>query len=183
MDEPEEKRVPHEAAQHLANLLGTSVAGHLPESIGDVTYSSLLSFGKLLPNLNLDVELFRNNNVGLAALVVLAALIMDEKSQRDHIVQSIGSEHFWPKSFELHLFQRLLSYFAEHNDITSFDFSKMISDYGLEVWGEPSNEQSLLGKYFKLAQIINLAPTATQVERAIELRRIWLNTKRKHQRT
>ncbi len=164
----EGKQAAEQAAQHLANLLGRSVAGYTPSSnAGD----------ELPPQIDLNTELFKRRNVSIASLVVIAGLLRANRLHREAILQSAKPEFFWEKSFDRFLYERIRAALREHNDISMSDLEACIQEYEPAVYGQPANEHSLQGHRSTLVQILKFQPTPAQIERAIELRRIWAKGK------
>jgi hypothetical protein len=146
------------SARHLANLIGTQVAGYLPDYAKD----------GLPPKLDLDVELFRKN-VSIASLVILSALVKDKG--RNWIIQIVKPGHF--TLFPRYLFEVMLEQLSEEGEIIASKVKDRIPDYGPKYHGEPLGEHSLRGYNFTWAQILDLDPTSAQVDKAIELQLMW----------
>ena len=151
------------SAQHLANLMGTSVAGFVPVSTS----------GASLPVLDLDVELFKRNNVAIASLVILSSLVKGDQEQREECLRRTRVEYFNEKSLDRFLFETIVEYHRATGQVPVQDVRARILEYGPQVWGEASDERELTGHYFMWAQIVSFSPTTAQVERAIELRKMW----------
>lgn len=146
------------SAQHLANLLGTSVAGFIPET----------KAGKL-PRLNLSTELFFRHNLAIAQLVILSGLIKGDSKQREMICRTIKPEFLGNKTFPNYLFSLAVKLMEETQDISIEVLSSNIPDFGPRIWGEPLDRRSLKGHYFQWSQILDFEPTPGQVEQAIKL--------------
>lgn len=165
----QDQRNPAEqAAQNLANLLGRSVAGFIPSSNDD---------GESLPPLDLDIELFRRRNVSLASVVVMAGLLRSKETRRQAILRHITPEYFGEKSFDRFLFERIATRLHQHEDISLSEIETSVTEFGPTVYGEPSDERSLVGYRFTVTQILSLAPSPRQIDQAIELRKIWARKK------
>jgi hypothetical protein len=142
------------SARHLANLIGTQVAGYLPDYAKD---------GQP-PKLDLDVELFRNNTA-IASLMILSALVKDKG--RDSIIQILKPDHF--SLFDRYLFEVILEQLSEEGEIIASKVKYRIPEYGPKYFSEPLDEHSLNGYNFTWAQILDMDPTPSQVDKAIEL--------------
>jgi hypothetical protein len=157
MDEQTGRRPAEEAAQYLANLLGTSVADAIPEQSKE--------------SVDLELEFFRNN-VSIAALVLLSGLLKGNNHLKQELLGLLQPSHFWDKSIERFLFLKIKEH-LQANDSSELDLEICIQEYGLSVWGKPQDERSLANARFKLSQILGFEPTENQVYRAFQLRREW----------
>ena len=142
------------SAQHLANLLGTSVAGLVPQPPND--------------KVDLDSELARRN-VAVAYLIVLSALVKGRPDQRDKILTTIQPAQLQERSFENYLFVFIRDRLGELGEIPMPRIEEIITSYETVVWGEPLDERSLRGYSFKWSQIMSFDPNDSQLNRAIEL--------------
>jgi hypothetical protein len=156
----EKKKNPADsAAQHLANLIGTSVTGFVPQPPND--------------KVDLNTELFLRSNVAMASLAIISALIKGHQNQRELILKSVKPEYMGKKSFENYLFGFLSSELKEKGDISIPAIEKKIPEYSMVVYGEPTNEKTLEGDFFKWSQVLNFEPTDTQTTKAIEILHNW----------
>jgi hypothetical protein len=150
------------ATQHLADLLGTAVAGFLPSQAD-----------RLLKEIDLEVELFRRRNVGLASLALLAALVKSKGPDRERLIRYLRLEHFTKKSIEQFLFSCIVNATTNQQEITAEVLTSFVQEFEPTVWGEPPTERSLRGYYFKVAQILAIDPSDAQIEQAVALRQDW----------
>lgn len=154
MTEHDHKDYAASSAKHLANLLGREVAGYLPDYAKE---------GKPY-KIDIDIELFRNN-VGVASLVILSALIKDKR--RDYIIKNIKPEYF--QLFDRYLLEIILEMLTNGEVVDYLKIKNQIPEYSLKYFSSPSAERSLEGYYFTLEQILDLDPTPTQIGKAIGL--------------
>lgn len=143
------------SAQHLANLLGTSVAGIIPKTPND--------------KVDLNTELFVRNNMAIASLAIISGLIKGSKSRRELILRSIKPEYLHERSFESYLFGLIAEELESKDDISASVIERRISEYSMVVYGEPSNERSLQGDFFKWSQILDFEPSDSQLNKGIEI--------------
>ena len=162
MNDASETNAAEKAAQHLADLLGTPVAGFLPSQAD-----------QFLSQIDLDLELFRRRNVGLAALVLLAMLVKNDGQSRARLIADLRPEYFTQRSVEHFLFVRIMEALSKQQEITAETLAAFVRDYGPTVWLEPPSERSLAGHYFKVAQILSIKASDAQIEQALVLRRDW----------
>jgi hypothetical protein len=134
------------------------VAGYLPDYAKD----------GLPPKLDLDVELLRNNTA-IASLMILSALAKD--NGRNRIIQIVKPEHF--TLFPRYLFEVMLEQLSEEGEIIASKVKYRIPEYGPKYFSEPLDEHSLNGYNFTWAQILDMDPTPSQVDKAIELQLRW----------
>ncbi len=146
------------AAQHLANLLGTNLAGFTPKTIDGET-----------PKLDLNAELFVSNNVAIAELVIIAGLLKNDDDQRREILRFIEPEFMGEKSFEGYLFSLVRESLEDKAKVSLSKIGEKIPEYGPKVYGEALGRQSLEGYYFKWSQALSLEPTQAEVQKAIEI--------------
>ncbi len=95
------------SAQHLANLIGTSVAGFIPETKSGKPYT-----------INLSTELFLRNNVAIAELVIISGLIKGEAEMRSMVFTQFKPEFFQEKSFEHYLVTIVLAKLNEKQELS-----------------------------------------------------------------
>jgi hypothetical protein len=132
-----------------------------------------------LPILDLDIELFRRRNVGIASLVILSALIRSNKYQRDRLLEFLTTQYFDPKSLPQYLFEKIVMHLQKSDFLSEDELEKWIPDYSVEVWGISSPKgRSLFADHFTLRQILNFEPNEEQVKRAIELRKMVIDRKK-----
>jgi hypothetical protein len=143
------------AAQHLANLVGTSVAGFVPEVPND--------------RVDLDMELFTRNNSAIASLVIIAGLLKGNPSQQALIRNSIEPLHLGAKSLENYLFTIVAEELRNNQVVSPEAIKQRIPEYGTVVYGEPTDYRSLQGYLFKWSQIISFEPTDKQILTAIQI--------------
>lgn len=146
------------SAQHLANLLGASVAGFIPETKN----------GKP-PIVNLSTELFMRNNVSIAELVVLSCLIKGGDENRSVVLHEFQPEFLPVKSFERYLCTIILTQLQTNGIVSIAEIELKIEDFGIKVWGEPLKNKEKRGYLFRWNQILTFEPTVSQAERAIIL--------------
>jgi len=142
------------AAKQLANLLGTSVSGFVPDPPND--------------HPDLEKELLRSNVV-MARLVIISGLVNGDKGLKAKIITGIQINHFPEGSFERYLYGIALGQFKNNGEVSVQAVEKLIPDFGPLVNGEPLNKRSLLGCNYKWSQILQIKPTENQIERAIDL--------------
>lgn len=145
--------------QHLANLMGTSVANFIPEPPND--------------KIDLETELFIRNNVAIASLVIIAGLIKGNSNQRMLILSSIEPDQLGKKSFENYLFTIITEKLRKNQEVASKTIKQRIPEYSQVIYGEPETRGSLEGNYFKWSQIQSFEPTDAQIARSIEQRQNW----------
>jgi hypothetical protein len=149
------KRKPEDsAAQHLANLIGTSVAGFIPES----------PFNKV----DLDFELFTRNNTAIASLVIISGLIKGDPTQREAILRSIKPDHLGNRSLESYLFRLISDELSDKGNVSLDAIEKSIPQHSQVDYGEPPNEKMLQGDYYKWNQILNFELTDAHISKAID---------------
>jgi hypothetical protein len=146
----EEKLAAEQVAQHLANLVGRSVAGFTPKT----------SSGNE-PDLDLDEELFVRRNVGVASLVILSTLLHEDKGQQQNVLRQIKPEYLGEKSFDHFLFKRISDHLTTGENFSASDVEASIQEYGPAIWNEPSSERSLQGYRFTWKQLLRLRPTGS----------------------
>jgi hypothetical protein len=149
------------AAKHLANLIGTAVGGQIPDS----------------NVLDLDEELVIRNNMAIASLVILSSLIKGEGGLRERVISKVQEEFFRDTSFECYLFKICMDHINKNKEISEAHLEGQIVKYSPEVYGEEANESFLKDLKYMWFQIIHFNPTTAQLDRAIELRRIWAEDK------
>jgi hypothetical protein len=142
------------AAQHLANLMGTSVAGITPVTPND--------------KVDLDTELFLRGNVAIASLVVITGLAKGNHDQKALILKSIEPAYLGEKSFESYLFTIVAEEIKNNGDISFKRIEQRIPEYSRIVYNEPVSKASLDGDLFKWSQIFNFEPTDEHFAKAIE---------------
>lgn len=142
------------AAQHLANLIGTSVAGFVPQPPYD--------------KVDLDLELFVRNNSAIASLVVISGLIKGNQTQRESILQSVKPDYLSERSFESYLFRLISDELSDKGNISLDAIEKGIPQHSQIDYGEPPSKRLLQGYFFKWTQILNLEPTDDHISKAIE---------------
>jgi hypothetical protein len=123
--------------------------------------------------LDLDFELFRRQNVAIASLVILSALLKSNKVKRDELLKTLTNLYFDPQSLNSYLFEKIADYFKEHDTVPVSVLENWIPEYLFEVWGQsPPNGRSLFGDNLNLREILSFDPTDEQTKRAMELRKI-----------
>ena len=152
------------AAQHLANLIRTSVAGFTPEPPGE--------------KVDLNTELFIRRNVAIAELVIITGLIKGNQAQKELILKSIVPAHLGEKSFEGYLFTIIVDDVENMHEISLITVEQRIPEYSQVVHGEPANKKSLEGNFFKWSQILSFEPTNEQINKAIEVCQYAAKSKR-----
>ncbi|MDR3573710.1 MAG: hypothetical protein P4L50_07605 [Anaerolineaceae bacterium] len=131
----------------------------------------------LLPKVNLDIELFRRNNVSIASLVVLSGLLNEDHQHQQRYLSILTPDHFDPKSFERYLFEKIAAYLRARKNVPVSELEKWVTEYHLEIWGEsPPNERMFFGNNWNLRLMLSFDPTEEQIDQAIELR----NMKKEH---
>lgn len=126
------------------------------------------------PVLNLDLELFGRNNVALAVLVVLSALLRGSPEQQEGILERLKSDYLLgPKSIYSFLFRIIAEDLREYGEIDIPTIVKHIPDFGPQVYGEKSDRRSLHGDYANFAQILDLHPTEEQIAKAMQMVEIY----------
>ena len=148
-------------AQHLANLIGTSVAGFVPEASDGSAHE-----------IDLNTELFRNNNMAIARLVVVSGLVQGDSAAKTRILKMIKPDYLGEKSFSAYLFSYAAELLGEAGKISIEKVEASISDYGPKVFGKPLDKNFVMGVHYKWSQIMNFHPTAKQLDRSIHLCRI-----------
>ncbi len=141
-------------AQALANLMGTSVAGFIPEPPHD--------------QVDIESELLRHN-VAIASLVILAGLIKGDPNQQALILSSIQPAHLGDKSFEQYLFTLIAETVRQNQNISREMIERRIPEFSQVIYGEPANKRTMEGDFFKWSQIQSFEPTSAQLAHAIEL--------------
>lgn len=133
-----------------------------------------------LPNLNLDVELFRRN-VMIAETMILSGLFHGNQSQREKILKSTKREYFSPHFFKGFLFGMIVNGLKDNHEIElSVDFliEQIDKYYSDELKVSPDEDKAYLRDIlFVCAQLLNMHPSDEQVEKAIELRKLWASDK------
>ncbi|MFZ2096793.1 MAG: hypothetical protein WAV05_09165 [Anaerolineales bacterium] len=126
-----------------------------------------------LPILDLNIELFRRRNVGIASLVIISAILKADKKHQEDLFDILAPQYFDPKSLPQYLFEKIYNYLQENEQIPIAVLENWIPEYSFQVWGEsPPEGRMLFGHNFTLRQIINFDPTEEQIIRAIELRKM-----------
>ena len=150
-----------EVAQLLANISKTSLLGFSPKnSRGEVINPKLV---------DLDLELFRFKNVTLAPLVMLSGLVGGDRNQRKHILGTIQVSDLREKSFNRYIFDQFQKNLEGNLDADLMDVALKIPDFGPEIWGEPSGDQSLIDHYYRWSQMISFKPTQAQLDKAMAM--------------
>ena len=140
------------AAKHLANLIGASVAGQQPER------SPILS-----------EELFVRRNVILASLVIVAGYLNGDARTRDLLSRQVDPILLREKSIEWYMYRAMAALQAERGDFSQDDVQHALTQFGPDVWGEPTEELSAS----RWNQITLLRPSQAELLQAIELRKSW----------
>jgi hypothetical protein len=131
-----------------------------------------------LPVLDLDIELFRRRNVGIASLVIISAILKSNKKRRNGLLNTLTPGYFDPISLPRYLFEKIYHYFQENDVVPVEALENWIPKFSSEVWGEsPPRGRTLFGNNFTLRQILNFDPTEEQITRAIELRKMVMDKK------
>ena len=131
-----------------------------------------------LPILDLDIELFRRRNVGIASLVIISALHKANKQQRTNLLEIISPRYFDPKSLPKYLFEKIVEYLHENEYVPEAQLEDWIPEYFSQVWDEsPPQGRMLFGSHLTLRQILNFDPNEKQTYRAIELRKMVMEKK------
>ena len=117
------------AARHLANLLGTSVSGFVPDPPYD--------------HVDLDIELSRRN-VSIASLVVISGLVNGNEELQKKVGNTIRPDHFREKSFEKYLFAIISNQLSDTGRVSIQEIERLIPDFRPSVNGELSDKRSLL---------------------------------------
>jgi hypothetical protein len=129
---------------------------------------------RLLPQLNIDLELNRHN-VSIAEFIILAGLIKGNPRLRKKIINSINPVCFGTDLFPQYLFARIVEILNQNLDqkiYTRWVISQ-IKSYYKEIWNRNPTRRDIHGELFSLAQILNFSPTNEQVFNAIKLRKVW----------
>lgn len=142
------------AAQHLANLMGTSVAGFTPEPPND--------------KVDLNTELFIRNNVAIAGLVIITALVKGTPNQQARILNSVEPAHLGEKSLESYLFMIMADKLRNNREISLREVEQRILEHSQAVYGESANKESLEGDFYKWSQILSFEPSDEHIAAAIE---------------
>jgi len=122
--------------------------------------------------LDLDIEMFRRRNVWIASYVILAGLLKGNRKQRQEYLEVLTPRYFDPKSLPRYLFEKIVSYLAEHESIPESVLESWIPEYSIEVWDKnPPSERTVFFDQLTLRQVLSFNPTEEQVTRAIELRK------------
>jgi hypothetical protein len=132
-----------------------------------VNHSWRLPPKRLLPQVDIDVELNRHN-VSISRLIILAGLIRGNSLLQKKIADSINPVCFWPKSFDQYLFIKIL----ENLHVQKISMKLIITliiRYYIEIWDRYPTRHEVNGELFTYAQILNFSPTDEQVFRSIEL--------------
>lgn len=125
-----------------------------------------------LQTLDLEMELFRRQNVWIASFVILAGLLKEDQKQQLNYLDMITPDYFDLKSLSRYLFEKIVSYIKRNETIPVSEIENWIPEYAIQVWGEsPVDERMLFANQFTLRQILSFNPTEKQVFRAIELRK------------
>jgi hypothetical protein len=125
-----------------------------------------------LRTLNLEIELFRRQNVWIASFVILAGVLKGDQKQQRKYLDLLTPEYFDPKSLPKYLFEKIVLYVNRNESIPVSEIENWIPEFAIKVWGEsPVDERMLFANQFTLRQILSFTPTEEQVYRAIELRR------------
>jgi hypothetical protein len=131
-----------------------------------------------LPLLDLDIELFRRRNVRIASLVILSALLKENRQQRKELLGILSPQYFDPKTLPMYLFTKIVIFLQGNETIPVSELEKWIPEYSYQVWGEsPPEERMLYSNQYTLRQILNFEPNEAQVDRAIELRKMVMEKK------
>ena len=128
---------------------------------------------RLLPELDLDVEMARHN-VAIAELLILTGLIKGDPNEQRKIMSLVTSIFFAPKLFPQFLFERIVAYLQVERPhrITVEWVTSQIEPYYKVIWDSTPRKRELQGKLFTCAQIFDFNPTPEQVLRSIELRKM-----------
>lgn len=151
------KGLPDRAAKHLANLLGVSIAGQVPDNM----------------QIDIEKELFVGNNVTLASLVIVAGFLWGNSDVRDELVSEVNPLILREKSLEWYVYQSMLKAYAQSKSVEVDVIEEDLSDYGPQVWGEPTGEASWL----RWRQIRSMKPSTEEILQAIHLRVKWATKK------
>jgi hypothetical protein len=181
---PKKSSPEKDVAQRLANLLGTSVLGFVPNQNTPLTPSATadgfsLPPSSMLPKLSLDTELFRHN-MSIAEIIILSGLIHNNPAHRKNILDSTKKEYFPPKLFEGFLFEALAETILDNFDIeisTDFLFNQIHKYFSVQWNSSPESDGYVRDILFRYAQAVDINPSAEQIDKAIQLRRIWAHKK------
>jgi hypothetical protein len=143
-----EGKIAESLARHLASLIGTSVAGFLPDYDGTS---------------NLDEELFTRKNVAISRLVIMSGLIQRSELLNAKVLRDLKDNGYREDSFELHVVRSIESKGLE-GDV---DIDEIRKD--IDLYCESVDPQSSEGYYFRWFQVLKMKPSDKQVQRAIEI--------------
>ena len=121
----------------------------------------------ILPILDLQDELYRRNNVAIATLVVLSALIKGKSIQQKTILNRLKPEYLGPKLIYSYLYTLIVEDIKNLGEVDISSILDKIPEFGPKIFGEPSSK--LKGDYFNFALILNIDPTVDQVAKAIDM--------------
>jgi hypothetical protein len=129
---------------------------------------------RLLPQLDIDVELNRHN-VSIAEFFILAGLIKGDLDLRNKIISSINPVCFSTDLFPQYLFARIVDILNQKPKQKIFTpwIISQIKSYYIEIWNRIPTRHDIHNELYSYAQILNFSPTNDQVFKAIELRKIW----------
>ena len=134
-----------------------------------------------LPKVDIEINLFRRNNVSIAALVIVSGLLKGDQQLRQRLLSILTPDHFNPRSLPQYLYQKIAVYPHMGETIPVSELEKWIPEYHLEVWGESHPEERMFyADNWTLRQILNFDPTEEQINRAIELREMVIEHNRKY---
>jgi hypothetical protein len=120
-----------------------------------------------LPILNLDVELNERNNVSIAFLVLISGLIRYPDS-RQKILERVKLEYI-NVPFPRYLYAVIAFELIRTKTVDIQSVIDQIPQFGPILYGEPSNEISMKGHYFTLAQVLYFQPTIANLSKAIDM--------------
>ena len=124
----------------------------------------------LLWVIDLELELYKRNNVAIANLVVLSALMKGEKKQQKMIMERLKPDYLLgPKSIYSYLFRIISEEINQDGKVDISSIIERIPEHGPQVYGEPLDQRSLQGDYRNFARILYINPTAEQVEKAVDM--------------
>jgi hypothetical protein len=127
----------------------------------------LLPDKSLLPILNLDIELYKRNNVPVAFLVLIAGLIKNIEQQQK-ILERVKPEYI-NVPFHRYLYEVVIDELARNQKINVTSIINRIPDFGPLVYGTPTEEGFLKANYYTFAQVLGFQPTSIQISKAIDM--------------
>jgi hypothetical protein len=123
----------------------------------------------LFPKLDLDVELFKRNNMAIADLIILSSLIKGDTELQNEILKEIKPEYLGLKLFTSYLYSIIKDELERYGIVNIANLKEKIPEHEPIIYGTPSDKRTLKGDYFTFYQILYLNPSLPHVKKSIDM--------------